>query len=347
MKTVCYLVPDVIGCAREPFRVCSACMADPPATPPTLDVARRPTPRLHPPAPQTSTPRALAPLFWLAARTPGIARGLRPFAAWVVPLVARSVRVHTQRNARRIFGRTLGRAEQRAYTRGVVGSFYEFVLDVGRSSREPADRVLARIERVEGEDAYLALRRRGGGAVLVTAHMGSFEVGLAALTRVEPRVHVVFKRDATPAFESMRAAMRRALGVIEAPIDDGLATWMDLRAALRAGGVVVMQSDRAMPGQKSAVVPFLHGHLRVPTGAVRLARLTNCPIVPVFTVRTTSGRCVVHLLPAIVPDPGGERPDDNDPAVLAVGKAIESIVAKHPTQWLVFGDAFEEDAGHG
>ena len=293
----------------------------------------------------TETPLALGPFFWLAAYAPALVRACRPLATRLVPLVSSSVRAGTRRNATRIFGRTLGRTEQRTFTRGVVNSFYEFVIDVGQSSRDTADRLLARIERIEGEKAYRSVRARGSGAVLVTAHMGSFEVGLAALKRVESRVHVVFKRDASGPFESMRARMRRTLGVLEAPIDEGLSTWMDLRDALLNNDVVVMQADRAMPGQRSEVVPFLHGHLRIPTGAVRLARMTGSPIVPVFTVRLASGRFAVHLHPAIDAGTGGTAA--SDPAVVSIARSIESMVATHPLQWLTLGAVFEEDAAHG
>lgn len=252
--------------------------------------------------------------------------------------------MQTRRNATRIYGRALSNSEQKAFTRGVMSSFFEFVVDVGQSSRDTAERLLGRIERIEGEAAYRELRARGRGAVLVTAHMGSFEVGLAALRRAEPRVHVVFKRDASGPFESMRSRMRRTLGVLEAPIDEGLATWMDLRDALLSNDVVVMQADRTMPGQRSEVVPFLHGHLRIPTGAVRLARMTGSPIVPVYTVRLSSGRFAVHLHSAI--EPGNGAASASDPSVVAVARSIESMVAQHPQQWLVLGAAFEEDAAH-
>jgi len=293
---------------------------------------------------QSGTPLMLGPFFWLAALAPNLARACRPLAIRLVPLVSPKVISSTRRNATKIFGRSLAKPEQRAFTRGVVGSFFDFVIDVGQSSRETAEQLLERIEVVEGEPAYRAARVGRRGAVLVTAHMGSFEVGLAALKRVEQRVHVVFKRDASGPFESMRARMRRTLGVLEAPIDDGLSTWVDLRDALLNDDVVVMQADRAMPGQRSEVLPFLHGHLRVPTGAVRLARMTGSPIIPVFTLRLADGRFAVHLFPAIDPGIGGTAASDQ--AVVAVARSIESMVAKHPQQWLVLGAAFEEDAAH-
>ena len=302
------------------------------------------TPKLSGDNVRSETPRMLGPFFWLAAMAPNLAWACRPLATRLVPLVSRQVSSSTRRNATRIFGRSLTEPEQRAFTRAVVASFFDFVIDVGRSSRETAERLRERIEHVEGEAEYRAARADRRGAVLVTAHMGSFEVGLAALKRVERRVHVVFKRDASGPFESMRARMRRTLGVLEAPIDDGLSTWMDLRDALLNDDVVVMQADRAMPGQRSEVVPFLHGHLRVPTGAVRLARMTGSPIVPVFTVRLRTGGFAVHLFPAINPGAGGTAA--SDPSVVAVARSIESMVAKHPRQWLVLGAAFEEDAAH-
>ena len=294
----------------------------------------------------TVTPRALGPFFWLASHAPRLTAAVRPLAVRLVPLASRTVRRRTRRNATRILGRTLAPAEEVAFTRGVVDSFYRFIADVGRSGREPVARLLARIDRVDGEDAYRALRARGRGAVLVTAHMGSFEVGLAALTRVERRVHVVFKRDASGPFESMRTRMRRRIGVVEAPVDDGLGTWTALREALANADVVVMQGDRAHPGQRTTVVPFLHGHLRVPTGPVRLARLAGTPIIPVFTVRLPSGRFLVSLHPAIDPGTAHDGPDSTDPAILAVARSIEIMVAAYPTQWLVLGAAFEEDVGH-
>ncbi|MDP1661641.1 MAG: lysophospholipid acyltransferase family protein [Phycisphaerales bacterium] len=294
--------------------------------------------------PPTETPRALGPFFWLATHAPSLARACAPIAVRLVPLVSRRVRLQTRRNSALIFGRTLSVGEQRAYTRGVLRSFIDFVIDVGQSSHDTAARLLERIECTEGEAGYRAARATRRGAIMVTAHMGSFEVGLAALRQVEPRVHVVYRRDASGPFESMRARMRRRLGVIEAPIDDGLGTWMSLRDGLFNDDVVVVQADRAMPGQRSQRVPFLHGHIRIPTGAVRLARMTGCPIIPVYTVRLSSGRFAVYMHAAIEPQVCAGA--TIDPAVLAVAESLESMVAKHPQQWLVLGAAFEEDVEH-
>jgi lauroyl/myristoyl acyltransferase len=170
--------------------------------------------------------------------------------------------------------------------------------------------------------------------------MGAFEVGLAALREWEPKVHVVFKRDSFDGFERIRSRVRAMLGVIEAPIDDGFGSLVQLRDALLANEVVVMQGDRAMPGQRAQVVPFLHGLLRLPLGPVKLAQLTNSPIIPVFLVRGRRGGFHVHLTEPIEVDANAELIDGVDPALLKIGQAIESFVEKCPQQWLVLNRAF-------
>jgi len=130
---------------------------------------------------------------------------------------------------------------------------------------------------------------------VVTAHLGSFETGVAALRMHEDNVHVVFVRDNLSGFESMRSAQRRRLGVHEAPIDDGWRTWMKLRDALRTDHVVMLQGDRVMPGQRGVVVPFLDGHIEVPSGPVKLALASGAPIVPIFAITDGRGGIDVHI----------------------------------------------------
>ena len=296
-----------------------------------------------------ATPRALGPFFTLASRAPWLTAALGPFITPFVPLFSPALRHNTRQNARRIFGRNLTLSQQRAFTSRVIGNFYRFITDMAAASRRFADPALKSdlIGDVYGERQYRDLRasvhdsghRRG--VVLVTAHIGSFEAGLLALCRVEPAVHVVFKRDASARFERMRAALRRSLGVHEAAIDDGLSTWINLREALLRGEVVVLQADRAIQGQQSAAVPFLSGTLRMPTGPVRLARLTNSPIVPVFAIRRADGKHDIHLGQPI--EPGTCVAGEADAAFIAIAKAIEAIVAQHPDQWLMLDAAFEED----
>ncbi len=284
-------------------------------------------------------------VFFLARRAPWLLRAIRPIGVWGAMRFSTSVVRGTSANARRILGAGISAARQRAFGAAVVRSFYNFVMDVGQSSGMTAEQLHERIAGVEGREAYVEeRRRRGGGAIILTAHMGSFEVGLAALAAVEPVIHVVYKRDAMDGFETVRRELRKTLGVREAAIDEGWDTWMGLRDALERNEVVVMQADRAMPGQKAQAVPMFGGHLMLPIGPVKLAQISGSPLVPVFAVRTNDGRCRLFAEPAIEVDPEAELVDGVHPALLEVGKVIEKYVRAYPEQWLVLEPAFVEDA---
>ena len=113
--------------------------------------------------------------------------------------------------------------------------------------------------------------------------MGSFELGVVALRELNERVHVVFRRDRVDAFEHLRSTLHQRLGVAEAALEEGWTVWMRLRGALQANEVVAIQGDRVMPGQRGMEMPFLRGHLSLPTGPVKLASASGAPIIPVFT----------------------------------------------------------------
>jgi len=266
---------------------------------------------------------------------------LGPLAGVVASAASSHVRDVTKANARALFGAGVSSKRVASYRNGVIRNFYDFVVDVAEASRKTPQELDSSIVETVGEKEYALARKTRRGAVLLTAHIGSFEVGLARLAKVERVVQVVFKRDIAQSFEGSRRSLREALGIVESPIDDGIDTWLELREALSRDEVVVMQGDRTMPGQRGEVVNLLHGKLRLPTGPYKLARLTGSSIIPVFTLRLGQGRFRIVLGEPIDPNAGVRDANGVDPAVLAFARTLESIVEKHPEQWLVLHRAFE------
>jgi lauroyl/myristoyl acyltransferase len=272
-------------------------------------------------------------LFFLAKRAQWFARLAKgPFVRLSI-FCSRAIRGATAANGARM----QLRSDIHRFTRGVVGSFYDFVCEVGRSLRMTREDLVARVESIEGHEKYVAAREMKRGAILLTAHMGSFEVAVAAQLQHEHRIHVVFKRD-VGRFERIRQSLRQRMGVVEQPVDDGWAVWVRLRDALIANEVVAIQGDRVMPGQKGKRMPFLGGHVLLPTGPVKLATASGAPIVPVFSVRTPGGRIKLFIEDAIIVG------DDIDQAMAKIAAVIGKYVSAYPEQWLVLHRAFCEDA---
>jgi len=226
----------------------------------------------------------LEQLFWCAEHAPFVLQLLRGVAARAAIRFSRETRRGTLANAARILGSDSTPAQCRAFARNVVGQFILFCHDIGRAMRMSVDELYGQIERIEGHEHYDAARKQKRGAIVVTAHMGSFEVGLAALKQIEPTIHVVFRRDVQGAFEQSRMALRQRLGVHEAPVDEGWTVWMRLRDALLRNEAVVLQGDRVMPGQKGEAVPFLGPNKNEGFDALYYVRLAPPPAANDFIV---------------------------------------------------------------
>ena len=272
----------------------------------------------------------LAVLFRLTDRAPVLVRLGRPLLVRVAWTCSPAVRRATAANAARLSPA----ANPRTFGLAVLGHFYDFVADVGRGHAGGAGAAPP-----EDVAAYRIVRSAGRGAVLVTAHTGSFEVGLAALAAEERRIHVVFKRDAVSAFDTLRRRLRDRLGVVETPVDDGsIATWARLREALLRDEVVVVQGDRALPGQKGLAIPVLGGQLTLPTGPFKLALSAGAPVVPIFSVRQPDGRVTIRIRPAITVT-------DVASSLAQYAAELAAQLEAYPTQWLVLHPAFDEDVG--
>lgn len=287
--------------------------------------------------------RAAAARFWLGGvlmwsieHAPWLARMTRPFFLFAAWHSSRFLRGNLLENAGHLLGADSTAGARRHVANKVLDNHWRFITDFGRMRHWPRRRLLDEIVQIDGERQYRRAQSSGRGIILVTAHLGSFEVGLAAIAEHARQVHVVFTRDTMATFDRLRSERRRMLGIIEAPLDDGLAVWLQLRDALRRNEVVLMQGDRVMPGQKGVTVDFLGAPMRLPTDPVRLAMATGAPIVPVFSLHTPDRKVRIVLEEPITVGDGRLVP-----AVRRLAKVIERHVSAHPDQWLMTHRAWE------
>ena len=136
--------------------------------------------------------------------------------------------------------------------------------------------------------------------------------------------------------------------IMESPVDEaGWSIWVRLRDALRNDEIVVFQGDRVMPGQKGQPVPFLGGHLLLPTGPIKLAIAAGgAPIIPILTVRSPAGKVKLFVEDAIWVREDDRPVDGIHPALRQMAAVLEKYVRAYPDQWFVLQEAFVEDAPH-
>lgn len=132
---------------------------------------------------------------------------------------------------------------------------------------------------VTGEAVVTDILARGGGCLLLGAHLGSFEI-LRLVGRNQPNLQVSLAM-----YEETGRKIGAALNAINphlAPRIIGLGTlgaMIEIRDCLEQGGFVGMLADRTLPGDAPVKVDFLGAPAAFPTGPARLAGLLRPPVV--------------------------------------------------------------------
>ncbi len=210
----------------------------------------------------------------------------------------------------------------------------------GRRDVDPRSLLASR----SGDERLVAAAREGKGAILLTAHVGNFELGGLFLAQLGLKVAVVYVPDPSSVIEKHREDARRMLGVRGLPIDTSPFAFLPVRKALEENLFVAIQGDRDVSGTGRRM-PFFGKSASFPVGPFRLAQASGAPIFPVFVLQEADGRYRTVVEEAIrVPNARGEEGDAAVVAALARFVAsMERTIRAYPSQWYVF-TRFWEDA---
>jgi phosphatidylinositol dimannoside acyltransferase len=281
----------------------------------------------------------LAIFFRLCERAPRLALAARPIICALAMAGSPAIRRGVRSNARYLLGPNATLLQRGRLLYRTLSSFYLFCFDVAGGSCLTAEELRGRVQSVDGHEIYRQARAAGRGMIVLTAHMGSFEVAMAQLRAVEEHVHVLFHRDAVGFFERQRCELRRRLGIHEVALDDGWTVWISLREALLNDHVVVIQGDRILPGQKGRRVPVLGSAMELPLAPIKLALATGAPIVPIFSLRNPDGGIQLAIKEPIDVSAG----DDESLPLSQWAKILEQQIVTHPHQWLMLLPAWLDE----
>ena len=200
-----------------------------------------------------------------------------------------------------------------------------------------------------GTDDCGRLLREDRGAIVVGAHLGSFDA-LRALAERENRVVnvLMFTRNA-PRINAMLGELspRTQMRVLEADLG-ALDTVLRIRACIARGELVAMLADRLEPGgrSRSCRVPFLGDLVELPEAPYLMAGLIGCPLFFMVALRAGPGRYRVfaEVLAECVELPRDERDKRIRELATAYAGRLEHYCALAPYQWFNFFDFWHEES---
>jgi KDO2-lipid IV(A) lauroyltransferase len=227
-----------------------------------------------------------------------------------------------------------GPAERAALVRAVFRHFALCFADLITTNRgRHPERLVARIE---GDEHLHDAVSDGRGLVLVTAHLGNWELGGRLLARRLGRpTHVVVAGEADPRLENF---LRGGPSPVRFVRRAGPAAMVPLVGALRRGEIVALQGDRALGTDGDTRIDFFGVPAPFPRGPFVLGRAARAPVVPAFCVLGEDRRYTVVMAPPIRVEAGGDRE-----ALARWVAVLEDMVRRVPEQWFNFFDVWSAD----
>lgn len=207
---------------------------------------------------------------------------------------------------------------------------------LGRTSIEAAlisalspEQVRAMFERVEGAGVLAAARAEGKGVLLVSGHLGNWELAGAFVAASGVPIEAVARGMENPLFDRYITRTRHDLGMTIIHDADAVRR---VPRAMREGKAVAMLVDQGAVGLASTWVPFFGRYAKTPRGPAVFALRLGAPVVFATALRQPNGRYVMYYERVPV-RPTGDREADVDRIVMDYTATLERWIRRAPEQY--------------
>lgn len=272
---------------------------------------------------------------------------------WLVPplaMVTTSICIAYMRDERRAAARNLRRilgVDGWRLWRAVWKLFYSFsrfMVSYCEVPRLTPEELRARLGAdPQGAERIREALSRGKGVIVLTAHLGNWEVGARALEFSGAQVNVAMQVERTNPGERWLTRSRERGSVRVVQVGQAPLGALALRAALARNEIVAMQGDRRTAGR--AIVVRLFGKpFSFPVGPFLMAYECDAPLLPAFVVQEGWWRWRSEVGSALRFPRTADRDADLAAAADQYARTLERMVRNHPDQWFNFFDLWEAGA---
>ena len=276
--------------------------------------------------------------FWLVraiagalGRLPrGLARKMAAVLVWMAFPLLRRLRRVGMRNLELALP-TLTSQQRTQILNGVFRSLGRQLVEFCRMSRYSPESTKDWL-RTEGLENYLSAQAQGKGVLVLTGHMGAWELSSFYHSLMGHPMGLVIRRLDNRLLDNYVNTMRGMYGNWVLHKDD---FGRGLLKAMRHGETVGILMDTNMTPPQGEFVDFFGTPACTATGLAHIARKTGAAVVPGFMLwEAAEQRYVLHFGPQLDLPQTEDISADILAATQICTHAIESWIRRYPDQWL-------------
>jgi lauroyl/myristoyl acyltransferase len=224
-------------------------------------------------------------------------------------------------------------------TRDVFRNFGRYLIEFFQMREMVDEQFIKKNVRLEGVDHLKKVLSEGKGGIIVTAHIGNWELGGVLLSTLGyPMMAIALPHKERPVNDLFND-QRETKGVVIVPPDEAFRRCIK---QLRSNKLVALVADRDF-SENGIMMDFLGRRMLVPKGPAIFSLKTGAPVIPTFLIRNGDGTFTLSCSDPIYP-PGGNRPEDEKiikeetlkEMMCRYMPVIEEKIRSNPSQWLLF-----------
>ena len=245
-------------------------------------------------------------------------------------LFCRSARTNVKKNLRLVFP-DISEKKLSFLARNLFRNYSRYLIDYCRFTNLNKRSILDQITYYEGKQNLELALQMNKGLLLLTAHLGNWELGGIFFGSYGLKINVLTLPDENPEIGNIRSWYREIFNVKTITIGESPFSSIEMVKALSNNELIAMLIDRYDGKTDGIIVDFFKKPTQFPRGPLILSRLTGAPIVVAFVVKEKKTYTGVIKGPFIV-----THEKEEYEIMKNIVNILEEYINMYPDQWYNF-----------
>lgn len=196
--------------------------------------------------------------------------------------------------------------------------------------------------RVEGNEYFQEYMKNYGGGIVITGHIGCFELIPGICVKLGCKVGVVGRQLYDPRVDELLVEQRESLGVAVVPSDASPRRLIKMIRDDYVFGILMDTNTTSVDGRPAE---FMGLQTRTISGPIALSLLLNRPPLPMAIYREEGNRFLLKIWPPLELEKTGDKERDLSAGLNAANQMLMRMIEIRPEEWIWYHPKFRDVKG--